>query len=112
MNEGKFKQFDWVSFGYGKIIVHCKTLEEIKDFKKQCGNPDVISRTGKEDVYYVERYDLYGERCIAEVNFDTYCCAKYCTGCCNISEWSDYMNKKQLSLFDYLDKRFGDKIRL
>lgn len=97
------KKFNWNEFKnkYNKIVVHCKTEEEAKDFCKQMHEHGMKWCSG-ESYLKETNYEFYEEEmCYIRGEFSSY--QYYKSKGYKILEWSDYMNKE----FTKVDLRDG-----
>lgn len=89
------KIFNWEDFKNNKIIVHCKTEEEAKDFIKKCYNNNLTWMGGDINTTYCSEYnDIY----YTYTGYISYSCSinRYKNlynenGRYLILEWGDYM---------------------
>lgn len=106
------KIFDLNRLANRKIVVHCRTNEEAKDFCQKMHNLRKRWRTGdpyRKDITY---WGVFKENTCYDFNSGTYCSTEYYkVHNYDIIEWSDYMNnfkKSDLTNGDIVVRRNGN----
>ena len=112
------KKFNWDEFKNkdNKIVVHCKTEEEAKDFCKQMHEHGMKRGDGNSYLELTEYGKNLDETCYTGVGSFA-CCDFYESEGYKILEWSDYMDKeftkadlKDGMVVEYRSKSYGRRL--